>query len=161
MEAWKLEIVRECGTCHAESLRTYRDTFHGQVTALGFTRVARCSDCHGAHDILPISDPGSSVAPGRIVATCRKCHPSANANFAKYDPHADPANRTRNPVLYYSARFMTWLLTGVFVFFGLHTALWAARPFLQRRGKTPDSDLEAGKPSSPEESTPDEEQKSE
>ncbi|MBI4012279.1 MAG: cytochrome c3 family protein, partial [Candidatus Rokubacteria bacterium] len=47
-EAWKLDIVRECGTCHVESLKTYRDTFHGKVTALGFTRVARCSDCHGA-----------------------------------------------------------------------------------------------------------------
>lgn len=161
MEAWKLEIVRECGTCHAESLRTYRDTFHGQVTALGFTRVARCSDCHGAHDILPISDPGSSVAPGRIVATCHKCHPSANANFAKYDPHADPDNLARNPVLYYSARFMTWLLAGVFLFFGVHTAFWAGRAFLQRRQNASRSSEDSGKPSSSEESTPDEEQKSE
>ncbi|MBI2358131.1 MAG: cytochrome c3 family protein, partial [Deltaproteobacteria bacterium] len=144
MERWRLEIVRECGTCHAQSLRTFRDTFHGQVTTLGFTRVARCSDCHGAHDILPKSDPRSTVAPNRIVTTCRKCHAQANANFAKYDPHADAADRARNPVLYYTARFMTWLLAGVFLFFGFHTALWAGRPlfarFLKKRASEKDKD---------------------
>jgi hypothetical protein len=133
MDAWKLEVVRECGNCHAESLRSYRDTFHGQVTALGFTRVARCSDCHGFHEILPVSEPGSSVAPARIVATCQKCHPSANASFAKYDPHADPKNKNRNPMLYYSSRFMTWLLGGVFVFFGVHTALWFGRALVEKK----------------------------
>jgi hypothetical protein len=132
LDAWKLEIVRECGTCHAQSLKTYRDSFHGQVTALGFTRVARCSDCHGSHDVLPKADPRSSVNANRIVGTCQRCHPSANANFAKYDPHADAADRARNPVLYFTARFMTGLLFGVFVFFGLHTALWAGRPLFAR-----------------------------
>ncbi|MFQ5945753.1 MAG: cytochrome c3 family protein [Anaerolineae bacterium] len=141
VEAWKLEIVRECGTCHAESLRTYRDTFHGQVTALGFTRVARCSDCHGAHDILPARDSLSRVHPANRVATCRTCHPAANANFAKYDPHADHENRARNPLLYYTARFMTWLLVGVFAFFGLHTTLWGARALVaKRRGERPPSE---------------------
>lgn len=144
VERWRLEIVRECGTCHAQSLRTFRDTFHGQVTSLGFTRVARCSDCHGSHDILPKSDPRSSVAANRIVATCRQCHPQANANFAKYDPHADAGDRGRNPVLYYAARLMTWLLAGVFFFFGFHTALWAGRPlfarFARKRAKEDEED---------------------
>ncbi|MBI2369382.1 MAG: hypothetical protein HYV08_03945, partial [Deltaproteobacteria bacterium] len=144
-ESWKLEIVKECGTCHAESLRTYRDTFHGQVTALGFTRVARCSDCHGAHGIRPSRDPRSPVHLANRVATCRKCHASANVNFAKYDPHADPDNRARNPLLYYAARFMTWLLAGVFGFFGVHTALWGARTLVAKRHGGPP-------PSNPEES---------
>lgn len=133
MESWKLDIVQECGNCHRESLRTYRDTFHGQVTALGFTRVARCSDCHGTHDILARSDPRSSVAPGRIVATCRKCHATANASFVHYDPHADPENRVRNPLLFYAARFMRLLLAVVFVFFGLHTVLWFGRALIEKR----------------------------
>lgn len=147
IDAWKLEIVRECGTCHVQSLKTYRDSFHGQVTALGFTRVARCSDCHGAHDILPKSDPRSSVNAKRIVGTCQRCHPVANVNFAKYDPHADPTNRARNPVLYFTARFMTWLLIGVFVFFGLHTALWAARPLFARMRRMFTSDHHDNGPS--------------
>ena len=123
-EAWQLGIIRECGTCHEQSLRTYRDTFHGKVTELGFTRVAKCADCHGAHDILPASNPASTVSPGRRQATCQQCHPRANANFAMYDPHADPGDRERNPVLYYASMFMKTLLGAVFLFFGMHTLLW-------------------------------------
>ena len=133
VEVWKLDIVTECGTCHVESLRTYRDTFHGKVTALGFTRVARCSDCHGSHDILPKSDPASRINPAKLVATCQRCHPAANPNFVRYDPHADPGNRARNPLLYYASRFMIWLLVGVFAFFGIHTALWSARGLAAKR----------------------------
>jgi DnaJ-class molecular chaperone len=132
-EAWKLDIVKECGTCHAESLRTYRDTFHGKVTALGFTRVARCSDCHGAHTVLPASNPASAVHPSNRVATCGKCHADANQNFAQYDPHADPDSPKRDRFLYYSARFMTWLLVGTFSFFGLHTVLWGVRSLVGGR----------------------------
>lgn len=139
-QAWKLDIVRECGTCHAESLHTYRDTFHGKVTTLGFTRVARCSDCHGYHDIQPKAHPGSRIGAANLVATCRRCHPAANANFVKYDPHADPRSRARSPLLYYASRFMTWLLVGVFAFFGVHTALWGARALAAKvRGEPPSS----------------------
>lgn len=132
---WKLDIVKECGTCHGESLRTYRDTFHGQVTALGFVRVARCSDCHGSHKILPARDPQSSIAPARLVSTCQKCHAQANATFAQFSPHADYADRQRNPGLYYAAIFMKTLLAGVFIFFGLHTCLWLVRSIIEMWGR--------------------------
>jgi hypothetical protein len=132
---WQLQIVRECGTCHEQSLRTYRDTFHGKVTELGFTRVAKCADCHGAHDVLPASNPLSAVSPANRAATCQKCHPGANENFAKYDPHADPHNATRNPALAYASRFMQVLLGGVFVFFGIHTLLWFPRSWQVRRDR--------------------------
>jgi len=135
-EEWKAGVVKQCGTCHAESLAAYRDTFHGQVSALGFTRVARCSDCHGSHNILPKSDSRSMVNPANRMNTCRKCHKTANANFALYDPHPDPHNRDRNPALYYAAKFMTWLLIGVFGFFGVHNGLWAIRMVIGRRGQT-------------------------
>ncbi|MDP2603085.1 MAG: cytochrome c3 family protein [Deltaproteobacteria bacterium] len=140
--AWKLEIVKECGTCHRQSLRTYRDTFHGQVTALGFTRVARCSDCHGSHQIRAISDRQSSVSGTNLVSTCRKCHPKANENFVLYSPHGDPTDKEKYPRLYYATLFMEGLLIGVFVFFGLHAVLWLLRSSLEvwrRRGSNGDS----------------------
>lgn len=138
IEAWKLDIIRECGSCHGESLRTYRDTFHGQVTALGFSRVARCSDCHGSHRILSSSDRSSSVSPTNLVATCRKCHANANENFVRFSPHADPNDKQRNPGLYYAARLMNGLLVGVFLFFGVHTSLWMFRSTMGagRRGES-------------------------
>ena len=151
-DKWQLGIIRECGTCHQQSLRTYRDTFHGKVTELGFTRVAKCADCHGAHDILPASNAKSMVSPGRRLTTCQKCHPTANANFAQYDPHADPHDPKRNPGLYYATLFMKALLGGVFVFFGIHTLLWFPRSLQVRRqraqqpGDAPDDRL-GGSPS--------------
>jgi hypothetical protein len=143
-ESWKLEIVGECGTCHAESLRTYRDTYHGKVTALGFSRVARCSDCHGAHDVLPKGDARSPIHETNVVATCRKCHPDANWNFAQYDPHANPEDVNRDPLLHYAWKFMTWLLVGTFSFFGLHTVLWGVRSLVGGRPGDPGDGRAAG-----------------
>ena len=127
VEGWKLEVIKECGTCHEHSLETYRDTFHGQVTALGYARVASCADCHGAHNVFPKADPRSMVSDANRVATCQQCHARATARFAQFDPHADPGNRERNPLLFYTAQFMHMLLVGVFSFFGLLTVLWLGR----------------------------------
>lgn len=142
-EAWRLDAIRECGTCHVDKIGTYRDTYHGKVTALGFTRIATCADCHGSHDVLPASDPQSAISPARIVSTCQSCHPGANENFAKYDPHADKHDPERSPALYWSARFMQVLLAGVFLFFGAHTLLWFPRSLAERRAhrasKPPDA----------------------
>jgi nitrate/TMAO reductase-like tetraheme cytochrome c subunit len=129
---WQLGVIGECGTCHQESLRTYRDTFHGKVTALGFTRVAKCADCHGSHGILPVADPGSKVSAANIVATCRQCHPAATWSFAQFQPHARPEDRARFPKLYYVSVLMTGLLLGTFAFFGLHTILWLPRSLVER-----------------------------
>jgi hypothetical protein len=115
------------GTCHKESLATYRDTFHGQVTALGFTPVAKCVDCHGAHQNFPNENPRSMVSQANLVKTCGQCHEGANANFVKYNPHANKHDDSRLPLLYYSARFMDALLLFVFGFFGVHTLLWFSR----------------------------------
>ncbi|MGE0040556.1 MAG: cytochrome c3 family protein [Vicinamibacterales bacterium] len=133
VEAWRLAVIDECGTCHVERIATYRDTYHGKVTELGYTRVAACADCHGSHQILPASNPASMVSPERVVSTCQTCHPGANANFAKYDPHADKTDPERSPALYWASRFMQLLLAGVFLFFGAHTLLWFPRSLKARR----------------------------
>lgn len=126
-EPWRLEAARECGTCHADVVESFTRTFHGKVTQLGFTRVAACADCHGAHDILPASNPASMVAPARLVSTCGRCHAGANASFVKYDPHPNPHDYRRGPLLWWINRFYTILIAGCFGFFGLHSALWFRR----------------------------------
>jgi hypothetical protein len=134
-DEWRLSVISECGTCHRESLGTYRDTFHGKVTALGFTRVATCADCHGAHGILPASDPRSTISPSRRLSTCQKCHADATEKFARYDPHADANDPRRSPSLYYATKSMKVLLGMVFTFFGLHTLLWFPRSLQARRSR--------------------------
>ncbi len=124
---FQTEVIKECGTCHSDYLSTYRDTFHGQVTALGFSRMATCASCHGAHEILPASNPASTVSKQNRLATCQKCHANASANFASFDPHANRHDKARDPLYYYAAKFMEYLLIGVFAFFGIHTAFWLYR----------------------------------
>jgi hypothetical protein len=124
---FQTEVIKECGTCHAESLTSYRDTFHGQVTALGFSRMATCASCHGAHEVLPASNPASKVSKQNRLATCQQCHVAAGPNFASFDPHASRHDKTRNPLYYWAAKFMELLLFGVFAFFGIHTVFWLYR----------------------------------
>jgi hypothetical protein len=133
VSSWQLDVIRECGTCHVNRIETYRDTFHGQVTSLGFVRVATCAACHGAHAILPASDPNSMTSKARVLSTCQQCHPNATAKFAQYDPHADKHDRSRNPILFFASYGMKWLLIGTFSFFGLHALLWFPRGFAERR----------------------------
>jgi predicted CXXCH cytochrome family protein len=132
--AWQMKTTATCGGCHTEQFATYRDTFHAQVSSLGFQQTARCWDCHGEHEILPASDAKSTVSPARLTQTCGKCHPGANASFVKYDPHADSHDAAHYPALNYSAVFMNLLLASVLGFFALHTILWFLRSRSDRGG---------------------------
>jgi cytochrome b subunit of formate dehydrogenase len=125
--AFKLASSDRCGDCHKERTKRYRDTFHGKALALGRPGVAACHDCHGYHDIVPVSDPGSRLAGDQKLATCQQCHPSAGPKFADYIAHADHHDRELYPVLYWTFVFMTMLVVGTFLFFGAHTLLWTAR----------------------------------
>jgi nitrate/TMAO reductase-like tetraheme cytochrome c subunit len=131
---FQTEVIKECGNCHTDYISTYRDTFHGQVTALGYARMATCASCHGAHEVLPASNPASKVSKQNRVATCAACHPGASANFASFDPHANKHDKARDPIYYYSAKFMEMLLLGVFAFFGIHTAFWLYRELREKFG---------------------------
>ena len=144
VEAWKLGVVRECGTCHIKRMETYRDTFHGHVTSLGSVVGARCSDCHGSHDILPVIDPRSSIHKKNIVGTCGKCHAKATASFAKYYAHADYRNEDKYPILFYTDRFMVLLLLFTFSLFGVHTFLWLPRSLRDRLNRQRWKKAEAG-----------------
>ena len=124
---FQIQVIKDCGTCHQEYLSSYRDTFHGQVTELGYARMATCASCHGAHDVLPASDPASTISAKNRLETCQKCHAGASANFASFYPHANRHDKARNPVYYYAALFMELLLLGVFSFFGIHTVFWLYR----------------------------------
>ncbi len=131
-DQFKLALIRQCGTCHSEEMSTYRRTYHGKVTRLGYANIAKCSDCHGAHDILPPSDPGSRLSPKNIVTTCGACHAGATMGFTRYYAHAEEGNRKKYPALFYTYLFMTVLLIGVFAFFFLHTFLWTLRALKER-----------------------------
>ncbi len=123
----RLGFPKECANCHSARYSSYRGSFHGKATDLGFQASAVCSDCHTPHAELPASDPRSSINPDNLGKTCGKCHSGTTAAFLTFQPHSDPTHPERTPALYYVWLFMTVLLFGVFGFFGLHDALWLQR----------------------------------
>ncbi len=125
--AFKLLSDERCGKCHADRLERYRETFHGKAIALGLPGVAACYDCHGHHDIVPISNPASRLYGSNKLRTCQQCHPKAAVGFTKYIAHADHTDRQLYPALYWVFIFMTTIVLGTFVFFGIHTAFWFSR----------------------------------
>jgi len=130
---FKLEIMTQCGRCHEAIAKTYFDTYHGKVSQLGYTKTAKCYDCHGAHDILPVTDPRSHLSRANVVATCQKCHPGATRRFAGYLTHATHHDPEKYPFLFWTFWGMTSLLIGTFVLGGLHTVLWLPRAFQMRK----------------------------
>lgn len=56
-----------CQQCHEQENR------HGARSKSD--NLPRCYSCHTRHDILPASDPRSSVNPKRLPQTCKTCHP--------------------------------------------------------------------------------------
>ncbi len=134
-EGFKLTIMIQCGKCHEEITKTYFDTYHGKVSQLGYTKTAKCYDCHGAHDIRAIGDPKSHLSRENVVATCQKCHPGATRRFAGYLTHATHHDPQKYPFLFFTFWGMTGLLIGTFVIGGLHTILWLPRAIQIRRKK--------------------------
>jgi uncharacterized protein with PIN domain len=138
-QGFKLDIMTKCGRCHEEIAKTYFDTYHGKVSQLGYTKTAKCYDCHGAHDILPISDPRSHLSRERVLATCQKCHEGATRRFAGYLTHATHHDPAKYPFLFWTFWGMTSLLIGTFVVGGVHTLLWLPRALQMRRQRKKNS----------------------
>jgi cytochrome b subunit of formate dehydrogenase len=122
---------QRCGRCHEDRLTHYRETYHGKAMALGRPNVASdvagCYDCHGHHDVFPVSDPRSRLSKEHILGTCQQCHPGVSAKFTTYQPHANPLDKVHYPLLNKVFLFMTALLVGTFGFFGVHTLFWLFR----------------------------------
>lgn len=130
---FKFSVMNNCGKCHEYIASTYFDTYHGKVTQLGYAKTAKCFNCHGAHDIYPVTDARSHLNRINIVKTCQQCHPAANRQFAGYLSHATHHDPEKYPWLFWAFWGMTGLLLVTFVLAGTHTILWLPRSLQWRR----------------------------
>ncbi|UCD16997.1 MAG: cytochrome c3 family protein [Candidatus Zixiibacteriota bacterium] len=128
-EGFRIEIMDQCGNCHRDVAESYFETFHGKVSKLGYAAAAKCYDCHGAHNILPMENQASTLSRQHIVATCGACHEGSHRQFAGYLTHATHHDRSKYPILFYTFWFMTFLLVGTLAVAGTHTVLWLPRSF--------------------------------
>ena len=68
---------------------SYFDSYHGLASEGGSVVAANCSSCHGVHDILPSSDPRSTINPAHLDATCGQCHKGVTAKFTQTKVHLE------------------------------------------------------------------------
>ena len=68
---------------------TYLASYHGLAARGGLQVVANCASCHGVHNILPSSDPRSTINHANLVRTCGQCHPGVNEKFTAAKVHVD------------------------------------------------------------------------
>ena len=114
--------IREtCGSCHgnvrlarrfglpADRLLSFDASYHGLAARAGSQTVANCASCHGVHNILPSSNPRSTVNARNLAATCGKCHPGAGKRFVIGPVHLIEA-RSEPAAVGWVRRFYLWAI---------------------------------------------------
>lgn len=135
-----VRLTQEFGVAGTR-VSSYESSYHGLARKLGSTTAADCASCHGAHDVLPSSDPRSAIHPANLTKTCGKCHQGAAANFARGRIHL-----TAGETIDTSSRINTWirriyiaLIVATIGFMLLHNlVIWwrKARAARMARGRT-------------------------
>jgi thiosulfate reductase cytochrome b subunit len=82
-------IPQMCAQCHAEGaeverthnipqeqiVRRYKQSIHGEgLFKQGLLVTAVCTSCHTGHNVLPHTDPRSTIHKGNVRDTCMQCH---------------------------------------------------------------------------------------
>ncbi|MGE5233297.1 MAG: cytochrome c3 family protein [Acidobacteriota bacterium] len=110
-----------CERCHGDlrliakfglkstAVSAFESSFHGLAGRTGSQTVANCASCHGVHNILPSSDPKSTINPANLAKTCGACHSGAGSSFAIGPVHVTPADKTEQPVV----RWIRWFYLAV------------------------------------------------
>lgn len=135
-------IIDTCSTCHArpeimkkygvpeDRIETFIESMHGIAIGYGYQAVANCTSCHGVHNILPASDPFSTVHSSNLAKTCgqKDCHPGMPEKIAESNIHI-AASQKRSGALYYVQQILLW-----FVFIAVViTILWFLPGFIKKR----------------------------
>lgn len=140
-----------CSNCHSserintkyhlpgDRVSSFFESYHGLAARYGSTVAANCGSCHGAHKVLPSSDPESTIHKDRLVETCGQCHPGATEGFAQGPVHLDLAGSNGDlggQINWWVRRVYLLLIFGVIGAMLLHNGLLFAKKLAaSRRGK--------------------------
>ena len=124
-----------CGRCHADErlvakynlprdkVPAFEDSFHGLAGRAGSQSVANCASCHGVHNILPASDPRSTVHAANLARTCGACHAGAGERFAIGPVHVTSATRSEHALVRFVRVAYLTLIPATLGFMLLHNGL--------------------------------------
>lgn len=81
--ALQIHYSQSCANCHDEQAMQEVDSIHAQLQAAGVDEAAVCADCHGSHNIQPISQEKHPEVPATASAEiCMQCHSGIHSQFA-------------------------------------------------------------------------------
>ena len=132
-----VRLTQEFGVI-GNRVSTYNDSYHGLASQGGSLVVANCSSCHGVHNILPSSDPRSTINPANLDVTCGQCHKGVTQKFTLNKVHVDVDSGRSTDKGTVAVRWIRWfyiplillVIGGMF----LHNAiLWRAKALARRR----------------------------
>jgi len=114
-KVYVINIPVTCGRCHKEGspmtkthedidqhnvLQNYSMSMHGKgLLKAGLIVAAVCTSCHTSHNVLPSTDPASSINRNNVAKTCMKCHANIEKTHQKVirtvlwekEPHKIPS----------------------------------------------------------------------
>ncbi|HWR16547.1 MAG TPA: cytochrome b/b6 domain-containing protein [Terriglobales bacterium] len=115
---------------------SYNASYHGLASKMGSKTAANCASCHGVHNILPSSDPKSTIAQANLTATCGQCHPGAGDNFVKGKIHiqAPLSADVGSIAVNWTRRIYLGFIFGTIGFMLLHNVLiWRKKAAAKRK----------------------------
>jgi formate dehydrogenase gamma subunit len=134
-----------CGRCHADerlarrydlpasNVISFEDSFHGLALRGGQQTVANCASCHGVHDILPSSDPRSTINPKNLGRTCGQCHTGVGDKLATARIHLRNEGADGHPVVKWIRLAYLLLIPLTIGFMLLHNGLDFLRKLRHRK----------------------------
>lgn len=145
--------IDTCARCHegvrlsqefgvpGNRVKSYLDTYHGLASEGGSVVAANCSSCHGVHNILPSSDPRSTINRANLDATCGKCHKGVTQRFTMTRVHMEDGLHPRD-IGSIAVRWVRLIYIGlILIVIGamfLHNAIvWRGKAMARRRMQNP------------------------
>ena len=142
-----------CARCHegvtlsqefgvpGNRVTSYFDSYHGLAAEGGSVIAANCSSCHGVHNILPSSDPRSTINRANLDATCGQCHKGVTQKFTRTPVHLQSGSRSTD-IDSIAVRWVRWIyipliLLVIGVMFLHNAVIWRAKAVARRRMMNP------------------------
>jgi cytochrome b subunit of formate dehydrogenase len=141
-----------CARCHqgvrlsqefgvpANRVTSYFDSYHGLATEGGSVVAANCSSCHGVHNILPSSDPRSTINRANLDATCGKCHKGVTQKFTQTKVHMDTGRSSdigSIVVRWVRCIYLVLIVTVIGLMFLHNAIIWRRKAVVRHRMQNP------------------------
>jgi len=142
-----------CARCHegvrlsqefgvpGNRVASYFDSYHGLAAEGGSVVAANCSSCHGVHNILPSSDPRSTINRANLDATCGKCHKGVTQKFTLTRVHMEDGVHPKDigslAVRWVRLIYLVLIAIVIGAMFLHNAIIWRSKAVARRRMQNP------------------------